>query len=132
MLPKSQIIFQFSEDDDDTELKDILDMKRSQEEEDYRDKEAGNFTERVPTVNTKFQGHGTLIVVKETVNDRNPLCMGLEKNGNGIQLVPCFRSQVVGTLAPDWATGAVIEEEVVPNSRWEVGPCSSDGSLEWR
>ena len=116
----------------DNELKDILDMKRSQEEDDYRDKAIGNFTERESTVNTKFQGHGALIVVKETVNDRNPLCIGLEEKGNRMKIVPCFRSSIVGTLAPEWETGAVIQEEVVPHTRWEIGPCSSDGSLDWK
>ncbi len=48
------------------------------------------------------------------------------------RLVPCFHESVVPILSKGWETGAVIEEEVPPNSRWEVGPCSSDGSLKRR
>ncbi len=47
-----------------------------------------------------------------------------------MKLVSCFHDQVLGTLANDWATGAVIEEEVLQNNQWEVGPCSSDGELK--
>ena len=43
--------------------------------------------------------------------------------------MPCFYDAVIPTLETDWETGAVIEEEVVPNNRWEIGPCSSDGML---
>ena len=48
------------------------------------------------------------------------------------KLFPCFQPDVVPTLASDWQTGAVIEEEVLPNNRWGVGPCSSDGGLQRR
>lgn len=36
-------------------------------------------------------------------------------------------------LSKGWETGAVIEEEILmKGSRWEVGPCSSDGKLRRR
>lgn len=111
-------------------MKDIIDCKRIKEEEIIRDIAAGNYTEKVPTVRTSFEGHGTLIVAKETIYYHDPLCLGLGNDGNKVKLVPCFHPQILATLASDWATGAVIEEEVLPNNRWEVGPCSSDGSLK--
>ncbi len=49
-----------------------------------------------------------------------------------VRLMPCFRRGVATTLSQGWETGAVIEEEVKPNGRWSVGPCSSDGSLRRR
>jgi len=113
-----------------SELKDILDMKRAQEEAKIRDLAVGNYTEKPPTVNTSFEGYGSLIVAKETIHDHDPLCVGLGQTGNQVQLVSCFHDHVLSTLAKDWATGAVIEEEVLPNNQWEVGPCSSDGELK--
>ena len=49
-----------------------------------------------------------------------------------IKLVPCFHDIVVPTLSQGWETGAVIDMEVLPNNRWAVGPCTSDGILRWR
>ena len=112
-------------------MKDILDIKRREEEEKFRDIAAGTYTEKVSTIKTSFEGLGTLIVAKETIHDYDPLCLGLGNSGNKVKLVPCFHPQVLGTLSNDWASGAVIEEEVLINNRWEVGPCSSDGSLKW-
>ena len=98
-----------------------------------RDLAFGNYTEPEITVDTKFQGFGTLIAAKETLDSDNPLCLGLGNNGHYVRLVPCFHEVVVPTLSKGWAIGgAVIEQEVLPNNRWEVGPCSSDGGLQWR
>jgi hypothetical protein len=77
-----------------------------------------------------FEGHGVLIVAKETVNDKMPLCLGLGATGNMLQLVPCFEDWVPETLSPHWATGAVIIEETLPHNRWEIGPCTSDGIVQ--
>lgn len=110
-------------------MKDILDIKRAQEEATFRDIAAGNYTEAPTTVSTSFAGLGTLIVAKETIHDHHPLCLGLGDSGNKVKLVPCFHNEVINTLSEDWATGAVIKEEVLRNNRWEIGPCSTDGSL---
>jgi hypothetical protein len=77
-----------------------------------------------------FEGHGVLIVAKETVNDTVPLCLGLGNSGNTLRLVPCFDDWVQETLAPKWETGAVIIEETLPHNRWEIGPCTSDGVVK--
>lgn len=116
--------------DEDSELKDILDLKRTQEEEKFRDIALGNYTEQPTFVDTHFEGYGSLIVAKETIHDHNPLCLGLGPHGNKVRLDSCFHNQVLGTLSNDWATGAVIEEEVLQKNQWEVGPCSSDGELK--
>jgi hypothetical protein len=44
--------------------------------------------------------------------------------------VPCFYDWVRETLADTWETGGVIVDEVIPNNRWNIGPCTSDGNLE--
>ena len=77
-----------------------------------------------------FEGHGVLIVAKNTVNDSVPLCLALGETGNAIQLLPCFEDWVPRTLAEHWETGAVVLSETVPHTRWEVGPCTSDGKLK--
>ena len=79
-----------------------------------------------------FEGHGVLIVAKETVGDDVPLCLGIGESGNQPRLVPCFYDWVRETLADTWETGGVIVDEVLPNNRWDVGPCTSDGNLERR
>lgn len=76
-----------------------------------------------------FEGHGVLIVAKETVSDPIPLCLSIGHTGNKVELLPCFRDQVPATLAANWEQGAVILPETVPHTRWEVGPCTSDGRL---
>ena len=77
----------------------------------------------------EFEGHGVLIVAKDTVNGW-PLCLGLGNTGNLPKLVSCFHDAVVPTLAQGWETGAVILEETLPHNRWSVGPCTTDGKLE--
>lgn len=81
------------------------------------------------TVFNEFEGHGVLIVAKETVNDTMPLCLGLGPSRNKVRLFPCFQDFVPRTLAAGWETGAVVVEEVIEHNRWSIGPCSSDGSL---
>ncbi len=70
--------------EEDSELKDILDVKRAQEEAKIRDIAAGNYTEQPSTVDTSFEGYGSLIVAKETIHDHNPLCLGLGSKGNKV------------------------------------------------
>ena len=81
------------------------------------------------TVFNEFEGHGVLIVAKETLNDTMPLCLGLGPSRNKVRLVSCFEDFVPPTLAANWETGAVVVEEVIEHNRWRIGPCSSDGSL---
>ena len=80
--------------------------------------------------NMRLEGHGTLIVATETINSSMPLCLGLGENFNKVRLVPCFHEEVVPTLANNWETGAVILDEVQSHTRWSIGPCSSNGSLQ--
>lgn len=80
----------------------------------------------------EFEGYGTLIVAKETVQDPTPLCLGLGPTGNEMRLTPCFHSWVPATLGEDWETGAVIQKETPLQVRWEIGPCTTDGSLHRR
>ena len=77
-----------------------------------------------------FEGHGVLIVAKETVNDETPLCLGLGSTGNAMRLTPCFHDYIVPSLSEDWETGAVIKEETQLHLRWQVAPCTSDGDLK--
>lgn len=76
-----------------------------------------------------FEGHGTLIVAKDTVNATVPLCLAIPSSGNKISLLPCFEEWVPPTLAMEWETGAVVLSETIPHTRWEVGPCTSDGEI---
>ena len=78
----------------------------------------------------EFEGHGLLIVAKDTVADETPLCLAIGETGNKVELLPCFAEWVPPTLADSWQKGAVILRETVPHTRWEVGPCTTDGSLE--
>lgn len=110
-------------------MKDILDKLREKEEEELRAIAEGGIIDNSIAANTTFEGHGVLLVAKDTISDHSPLCLSLGKKGNYVRLIPCFWEAVLGTLAPDWATGAVIEEEVQHNSRWQLGPCSNSGNL---
>ena len=80
--------------------------------------------------NVEFEGHGVLIVAKDTVSNSEPLCLALGEEGNKAELLPCFQSWVPATLAPDWETGAVVLNEVKLHTRWKVGPCTTDGHVE--
>ena len=118
-------------DDVDSKIKDYIDMQRLREEFLLT---SLNATKPIPVhispkVNMYLEGHGALIVAKDTIHDDMPLCMGLGDVQNKVRLVPCFHDWVPQTLAPDWETGAVILSETLPHNRWEIGPCSSDGNL---
>jgi hypothetical protein len=77
-----------------------------------------------------FEGHGVLIVAKDTVSDPDPLCLAIGPSGNKVELLPCFESWVPATLAPQWESGAVVLSETKPHTRWSVGPCTTDGSAQ--
>ena len=77
-----------------------------------------------------FEGHGVLIVAKDTVSDPEPLCLAIGPSGNKIELLPCFESWVPATLAPSWEAGAVVLSETKQHTRWSVGPCTTDGAIE--
>ncbi|KAL7495402.1 hypothetical protein ACHAWT_003862 [Skeletonema menzelii] len=123
-------------------VKDYIDRRRAKEEERFlreealakeieANKTAGvEVTEKLPLESWEFQGEGVMLVAKETVLDKVPLCLGLSKDGaNRVHLLPCFKEDVPPTLSPDWYTGAVIIEEIENFNRWDIGPCSSDGAL---
>lgn len=119
-------------DEVDTKVKDVLDTLRMKEEFELV---ALNATKPIGSprrdkVDMSLEGHGTLIVAKETVNTSYPLCLGLGETTNKIRLVPCFHDWVIPTLAAGWETGAVILEETSNHTRWAIGPCSSDGNLK--
>lgn len=80
--------------------------------------------------NVDFEGHGVMIVAKDTVSDPEPLCLALGAEGNKAELLPCFQSWVPTTLATDWESGAVVSHEVERHTRWKVGPCTTDGHVE--
>lgn len=108
----------------DSQVKDIVDEWRVKRE---ADPEAiKNFQQK----GLGFEGHGVLIVAKDTVQDEVPLCLGLGDTGNKLKLVPCFYEEVVPSLADEWETGAVILEETQWHNRWQVGPCTSDGAVQ--
>jgi hypothetical protein len=111
-------------DSDGDQVKEIIDRWRAKREEHLR---SGSTPRRV---GVDFEGHGVLLVAKDTIADDTPLCLGLGETGNNLKLVPCFEDWVPETLAPSWETGGVIVEETLPNNRWEIGPCTSDGALK--
>ncbi|KAL9181043.1 hypothetical protein ACHAXT_009848 [Thalassiosira profunda] len=118
-------------------IKNYIDNRRQKDEERFK-REAElkkemteNGTEAsLPLEEWEFQGEGVLIVAKETVHDDVPLCMGLAKEGNKVLLQPCFKDDVPPTLSAQWEAGAVIIEEIEGLNRWDIGPCSSDGTLK--
>lgn len=120
-------ILQF-DDDVDTNVKDVIDswrMKRAHAIEHEQVDPGAAFQMR----KMEFEGHGVLIVAKDTVGDETPLCLTIGETGNKVELLPCFHKSVPPTLAPGWETGGVITKETVLHTRWEVGPCTSDGNL---
>jgi hypothetical protein len=108
----------------DPEIKSHIDNLRHRQELEL----SGQARAEITLLN-EFEGHGVLIVAKETVNNTVPLCLGISPSRNKVRLVPCFQDFVPPTLATDWDTGAVIVEEVIQHNQWSIGPCSSDGSL---
>lgn len=72
----------FSDDGGDTlDILDILDEFRAVDEMKRRDVAAGNFTAPVSAIDTIFEGHGALLVAKDTVDSDSPLCLGLGRTG---------------------------------------------------
>lgn len=112
----------------DSQIKDVLDIRRAKEETLLRNGTDSNEAQHGP--DTSFEGHGVLIVASETMNETTPLCLGLGESQNKVRLIPCFHDWVPQTLAPGWETGAVVEDEILRHNRWDLGPCSSDGNLE--
>jgi hypothetical protein len=46
------------------------------------------FNPNLEQVQVNFEGHGVLIVAKNTTKDETPLCLGIGETGNRLQLVP--------------------------------------------
>jgi len=90
-------------------------MKRAKEEQAI--KEGKDPLHKEETFDHGFAGHGVLIVAKETLHDKVPLCLGLGPEHNKLRLVPCFHDWVPETLAAGWETGAVITQETILHSR---------------
>jgi len=71
------------DDNIDSTIKDVIDVNRAREEEEFRRLEAegvsqqANFSLFAPTFDPTFEGEGVLIVAKETLKDQQPLCLGL-------------------------------------------------------
>jgi Core-2/I-Branching enzyme len=119
------------EDDVTVNVKDIIDTWRAKREADMQAHLQDPESHPPPrSQGVAFENQGVLIVAKETVNDTMPLCLGLGQTGNHLRLVPCFFDWVPSNLSPHWETGAVIDDETMPHNRWQVGPCTSDGTLE--
>ena len=117
-------------DDVDPQVKNVVDTLRRNEELILTTLGADKPIPRSEKVNMKFENHGILLVAKATVNETEPLCLGLGEKQNMVRLVPCFEEGIVATLAPGWETGAVDVDETKDHNRWEIGPCSSEGNLE--
>jgi len=129
MLKNYSISDQFS-NEPDSAIKQLIDIKREREDTHLRETSFGNNPENSHIVDMSFEGLGTLVVAMETTNTTSPLCMGLGSDGNQVKIVPCFHQHIVPSLAPGWETGGVVDYEVLPNNKWKIGPCSSDGSLK--
>jgi hypothetical protein len=145
-LAKTDLFARKFDDSVDSLIKDVIDEMRHSEEDEYRLEDGGGQELKAKKLDTSFEGHGILIVAKNTLwgdmnNDADgdgssetgttirPLCMGLGSTRNIVKLVPCFHDDVPLTLAQGWETGAVIVEETLPQNRWQLGPCSTDGHL---
>jgi len=80
------------DDNVDSTIKDVIDVNRAREEEEFRRLEAegsspqGNFSLFAPTFDPTFEGEGVLIVAKETLKDQQPLCLGLGPTKNKVRL----------------------------------------------
>ena len=120
-------IFQF-DDSVDNDVKDVVDRWRAKRRRAIEDD--GVHPDHARTTKMlDLEGHGTLIVAKATVNNPVPLCLAIPDTGNKISLLPCFEDWVPPTLADQWETGAVVLRETVPHTRWDIGPCTSDGDV---
>jgi hypothetical protein len=88
-LELSNQLFARKFSDTDTEILDLIDEYRANDELKYRDIAAGNFTPPAITVDTRFEGQGTLIVAKDSVNSSTPLCLGLGLSGHHVRMICC-------------------------------------------
>jgi len=84
-----------------------------------------------PRAHLSFEGNGAMIVAKETVNDKVPLCLGLSPDVNStmMHLQPCFHKTTTFTSNNGWYERGVDMKGVQSNNRFEVGRCSSDGGI---
>jgi hypothetical protein len=89
-LELSNQLFARKFSDTDTEILDLIDEYRANDELKYRDIAAGNFTPPAITVDTRFEGQGTLIVAKDSVNSSTPLCLGLGLSGHHVRMICCI------------------------------------------
>jgi Core-2/I-Branching enzyme. len=92
-LELSNQLFARKFSDTDTDILDLIDEYRTADEMRHRDITAGNYTAPKMTVDTKFEGQGTLIVAKDSVNSSTPLCIGLGMSGHQVRLfvlLVCF------------------------------------------
>lgn len=122
-------VFPQFDDSIDTAVKDVIDRWRAErafaiERQGHSPDSAFNMKK------VNFEGHGVLIVAKDTISDATPLCLTIGPSGNKVVLLPCFEDWVPATLADHWETGAVVQRETVLHSRWSVGPCTTDGHVE--
>ena len=59
-------------------------MKRAEEEKKYKENQIGGLRNESPAFDSSFEGHGVLIVARETVYDKIPLCLGLGESKNKV------------------------------------------------
>lgn len=71
-------------DPDNEEILRRIENSRDADEKRWKNTNNGNAIPSVSSIDTNFEGHGTLIVAKETVNSTEPLCMGLGNSGNKV------------------------------------------------
>lgn len=64
----------------DTEIKDVIDAKRKDDGE----QGLSETIDQTEIPSTDFEGHGVLLVARETVRDEMPLCLGLGDSGNRV------------------------------------------------
>lgn len=136
-LAKTDLFARKFDDKIDSQIKDVIDLMRQKQEDRIRRQDLIQHGQvdshpddlATPELDTSFEGHGVLIVAKQTLDSDKPLCLGLGPSKNEVKLVPCFYEQIVPSLAKGWEKGAVILEETPIHNRWELGPCSTDGDL---
>mmetsp|Transcript_61938 Transcript_61938/g.182977 ORF Transcript_61938/g.182977 Transcript_61938/m.182977 type:complete len:684 (-) Transcript_61938:971-3022(-) len=66
----------------DTEIKDVIDIKRNREERLLQNNSSSDAIHSGP--DTMFEGHGVLVVATETINETMPLCLGLGESQNKV------------------------------------------------
>lgn len=125
----------FASGENGTIIKDIVDRWRA--DRDLHMKQSNSTDEPLLLKGQRFhlEGHGVLIVAKETVRDEEPLCLGVDEDEDNyyVYLTPCFHDSVVPTLVSGWETGTVALEEAFDWNRWDIQACSTnDGHLEYR